>query len=312
MAGNPVLTQAQCLVPSGDRCGEGILWHAPSEAIYWTDINRFLVHRYILSKRTVESWFFDEPVTAVVETREDSILLIVLGSGPILWSPETDRRKRLGFSLPGWPHVRLNDAAVDPRGSLWAGSMRNNVAPDGSSLEACGTDGILFRIDPDGVVREYLRDICISNTLVWSPDHATFYFADSLRNRIRAYDFDISSGEIANEREFFEGFSRGAPDGSAIDSEGFIWNCRYGGGCVVRIDPSGSVDRILEVPTANPTMCAFGGPELKTLYITTAGADTGPGDRLAGGVFAAELNIQGLARNRFILSEANLSALKAG
>ena len=177
-----------CCAPTGDRCGEGVLWHAAEEAVYWTDINRFLVHRFDPKTGNVRSWHFDEPVTAVLLTDRDSELTLSLGSGVVLWNPSTDERSEFLFELPGWPRLRMNDAGIDPTGSLWAGSMRNNVNPDGSEGEAGGKDGILYRIEPDGGATVWEDQIGISNTLVWSPAGDTFYFADTLQNVIWRYE----------------------------------------------------------------------------------------------------------------------------
>jgi sugar lactone lactonase YvrE len=183
-----MLSKLSCVAPTGDRCGEGVVWHESHAAVYWTDINRFLIHRYNCADQTVRSWFFDEPVTALVLTDRNDVLAVVLGSCVILWEPDSDIRRPQGFVLEGWPKVRLNDARADPRGSLWLGSMRNNVNPDGSPRETGGTDGILYRLDPDGRATIHRRDVGISNTLAWSPDQRHFYFADSLANIIWAYD----------------------------------------------------------------------------------------------------------------------------
>ena len=294
-----------CVVPTGDRCGEGIVWHADEEAVYWTDINRFLLHRWTPSDGCLKSWFFDEPVTAVLLTDRRETLVVVLGSGVILWEPRSDTRSKPFFFLEGWPGVRSNDAGVDPRGSLWVGSMRNNVNPDGSPGEVGGTDGRLYRIDPDGKAIECLANIGIANTVVWSPDQKQFYFADSLQDAIDVFAFD---GSLGNARPFLHGFGRGAPDGSTVDSEGYLWNCRYGGSCIVRVAPNGAIDRVIEMPTSNITNCTFGGKDLKTLYITTAALGTVPGDRLAGGLFALRCDTPGQAENRFRVANSGLSS----
>jgi sugar lactone lactonase YvrE len=118
---------------------------------------------------------------------------------------------------------------------------------------------------------------------------------DTLLNRVCVYDYDRITGAIGGERSFFEGF----PDGCAMDGEGYLWNCRYGGGCIVRVAPDGEIDRVIEMPTANITSCTFGGPNYRTLYATSASADARPGDRLAGGVFAIQTAVAGQAENRF-------------
>jgi sugar lactone lactonase YvrE len=295
-------SEPTCVAPSGDRCGEGAVWHAAHGAMYWTDINRFLIHRFTLADQCVRTWFFDEPVTALTLTGNDDVLAVVLGSQVVLWEPASDTRHKAIFQIPGWPKVRLNDARADPVGSLWMGSMGNNVNPDGSSAPVDGKAGVLYRLDPDRRVTVHRMDIGISNTLAWSPDREHFYFADTLANVIWAYDFDAAEGSIRNERPFFEGFSRGLPDGSTVDAEGYLWNCRYYGGCIVRVAPNGEIDRVIEMPVQNITTCTFGGPNRDTLYITTASADAPARDRLAGGLFAMQTSVSGQPENRFLCS----------
>jgi sugar lactone lactonase YvrE len=156
---------------------------------------------------------------------------------------------------------------------------------------------MLFRVDHKGVVTEWRKNLGIANTLCWSPDHRTFYFADTLVNEIYAYDY--ADGAISNERIFQRGFARGAPDGSAIDSAGYLWNCRFGGSCIIRLAPDGSVDRVVEMPVQNITTCTFGGPDLKTLFITTASIVSPPGNRLAGSLFALEVETPGMPESRY-------------
>jgi len=288
-----------CVAPTGDVCGEGAVWHALHKAVYWTDINRFLVHRYTPADQCVRSWFFDEPVTALTLTDRPEVLAVVLGSRVILWEPQADARRDPLFHLDGWPKVRLNDARADPRGDLWMGSMRNNVNPDGSCGTAGGQDGELFCLAPDGKVKVWRRNIGIANTLAWSPDHRRFYFGDTLANVVWSYDYDPSTGAIANEQPFLQGFERGFPDGSTVDSQGYLWNCRFYGGCIVRVAPDGRIDRVVEMPVKNITTCTFGGPERKTLYVTTARVEAPAGDRLAGGLYAIQSEVAGQPENQF-------------
>jgi sugar lactone lactonase YvrE len=292
-----------CVAPTGDACGEGAVWHAAHEAVYWNDINRFLIHRFTPADRCVRTWFFDEPVTALTLTGRIETLAAVLGSGVILWEPETDTRSKSIFQLAGWPKVRLNDARADSRGSLWLGSMRNNVNPDGTGCECGGNDGQLFRLDPDGSVTRWRENIGVSNTVAWSPDRRHFYFGDSLANVIWRYDYDANTGAVTNERPFFAGFERGLPDGSAVDSEGYLWNCRFSGGCIVRVVPDGKIDRVIDMPVKNVTTCTFGGVSLKTLYITTARVESPESDRLAGSLFAIETSVAGQPENQFRAGE---------
>ena len=162
--------------------------------------------------------------------------------------------------LGGWPELRFNDGRSDPLGAFWIGSMGNNVCPNGEGLPVVDGRGTLYRYRHGGPMEEIETDIGIPNTLCWSPDRRHFYFGDTLKNEIRVYDYDIETGEIGPGRPFFAGFERGLPDGSAMDGEGYLWNCRYDGGCVVRVAPDGSIDRVIDIPAGNVTTCTFGGP----------------------------------------------------
>jgi sugar lactone lactonase YvrE len=237
----------------------------------------------------------------VMETSRKDTLALSLGSGIALWKPGGDAPPALLFSLPGWPFVRCNDAAVDPGGALWVGSMRNNVRANGDASPAGGTDGVLYRIDGTGASTEWRRDLGISNTLLWSPDKSRFYFGDTLENCIWSYEYDLAGRSIRGEQPFFQGFARGEPDGSAMDSEGYLWNCRYGGSCIVRIAPDGTIDRLIELPVSRPTNCTFGGTHGNVLYITSASPEAGHWERFGGCLFALETNVTGMVENKFRL-----------
>jgi sugar lactone lactonase YvrE len=296
-----MISEPVCVAPTGDVCGEGVVWHAAHAAAYWTDINRFLIHRFTPADQCVRTWFFDEPVTSLTLTDRDDVLAVILGSQVILWEPSSGKRSEPVYQLEQWPKVRLNDARVDPRGSVWMGSMRNNVNPDGSSSAAGGRDGVLYRLDPDATVTQWCRDIGISNTLAWSPDGRRFYFGDTLDNIVWVHDYDPATGSIQNRRPFLQNLARGLPDGSCVDADGYLWNCRFFGGCIVRVSPDGQIDRVVEMPVQNITTCTFGGGDRKTLYITTAAAEAPPGNRLAGGLFAIRTETQGQPENRFAI-----------
>jgi sugar lactone lactonase YvrE len=283
----------RCVAPVGDRCGEAATWDPQAHALYWCDVNRFLIHR-LDAAGAVVSWHFDEPVTALSLTERPDELLVALGSRLILWRPADDSRRDHGFRCEGWPAARLNDGRAAPNGDFWIGSMGHNVGPCGEALECPPGLGMLWRLRRGAEPSVERRDLGISNTVCWSPDARTFYFGDTLRDTIWAWDYDPVSGAIANERLFFSGFGRGAPDGSAVDSAGRLWNCRFGGGCVVCVAPDGSVERVVEMPVRNITTCAFGGDDLKTLFITTAAMLTHAGDRLAGSLYALAMETPGL------------------
>jgi sugar lactone lactonase YvrE len=290
-----------CIAASGNFCGEGVLWDRDTQCVYWTDINRFLVHRYSLQDGAVKTWFFSEPVTCVLQTSRKGTMALCLGSGLVLWQPAGNAPQVKLFALPGWPFVRGNDAGVDPAGNAWVGSMRNNVKEDGAPGDAAGEDGVLYRVDGTGASSEWRRTLGISNTLVWSPDRTRFYFGDTLKNCIWSYECDLALGGIRGEKPFFQGFERGLPDGSAMDADGYLWNCRYGGGCIVRVAPDGSIDRVIEMPVSRPTNCTFGGPGANVLYVTSASPEPGKWERFGGGLFALETDVTGVPENAFKL-----------
>ncbi|MCX5513359.1 gluconolaconase [Kaistia algarum] len=294
------MAEPVCLVPAGDRCGEGVVWSESERAVYWTDINRFLVHRYDTEAKSVRNWFFAEPVTTLGLTDRPGTLIVALGSKVILWQPGNDARADFAHPEKNTPAARLNDGRPDPSGALIVGSMFNNVAPDGSGIDITGGPvGGLYRVTRDGRSRTLRSHIGISNTMCWDLGRKRFYTGDTLKNEIWVYDYDPASGEIAKERVFFAGFERGSPDGSQIDAEGHLWNTRYGGGCIVRVSPEGKIASVLDMPVGNITNCTFGGADLKTLFITTAQGGTGPLERLAGGLFAYRSEVPGLAETVF-------------
>jgi sugar lactone lactonase YvrE len=278
------------------------LWSAAEGAVYWVDINRFLIHRYDLASRNLRTWFFPEPPTALGLTSRADTLIVALSSKVILWQPANDARADFAVPDRTAPHTRLNDGRPCPAGYFWVGSMQNNVAPDGLGVPITDrTCGRLFRIAGDGSTTVVKSGIGIANTLCWSPDRTRFYFGDTLANQISVFDYDAASGTVSNERPWFAGFDRGGPDGSAIDSEGYVWNARFGGACVVRVSPAGKVDRIVEMPEPNITTCTFGGPDLRTLFITSAASNEGGMPRLAGSLYALAVDVPGMPETTFRL-----------
>jgi sugar lactone lactonase YvrE len=291
----------RCIAATNDICGEGAVWHPGEASVYWTDINRRLLHRYTLSNADVNTWQFDEPVTAVALTQDPEELLIVLGGQIILWNTRSCHRTSTLFQLPSWPATRCNDARVGPDGALWFGTMQNNVRSDGGSTPIIENLGELLCLEAGGRTKVWHTGIGIANTVAWSPVGDRLFFGDTLRNLIYVCEFDRLSGLTTQPVTFTKDFPRGLPDGSAMDSQGYLWNCRYGGSSIVRFAPDGSVAEIVEAPVKNPTTCAFGGDDLKTLYVTSAiGADSSD-NGLSGALFSMQVDIAGLPSNRFRL-----------
>ncbi len=290
--------EVRCVVPAGDICGEGAVWHPEHHALYWTDINRFLLHKFLPESGTTESWFFTEPVTSANLTSDPEKLLLVLGSRVAIWSARTHPSVDILYHLAEAPAMRFNDARVDPRGSLWAGTMRNNVGSKGEDLQTDFSDGVLYRIDPDGSSTIWKRGIGISNTIVWSPDRKTMYFGDTPANILYAFDYNEKTGAISGERPFLANYGRGVPDGSAMDAEGFLWNTRPQASCIVRIAPDGHIDRVVPLPASRPTTCSFGDADLKMLYVTSARS----AEQFSGSLFALRVEVSGLPDGRFLIS----------
>lgn len=164
---------------------------------------------------------------------------------------------------------RSNECRCDPQGRLWLGTMQNNIAPDGAPRPVTRFTGGLFVVGPDGRSRRLLGDIGVANTLAWSPEGERLYFADSRRKLIWRFRYDPEGPTLHDQEVFVEG-GPGVPDGSAMDADGFLWNARWGAACLIRYAPDGRADRIIDVPARQPSSCAFGGEDMKTLYVTTA------------------------------------------
>jgi sugar lactone lactonase YvrE len=193
------------------------------------------------------------------------------------------------------PGNRGNEARCDANGRLWLGTMQNNIGEQGEDLPITRRSGGLFRIDADGQVTPLLHGLGIPNTLLWSDDGAHVHFGDSLDGTLYRHAIQ-ADGQLGRPRRG-SARTRGGPDGSAMDVEGYIWNARWDGSCLLRLTPDGAVDRILELPISRPTSCVFGGPNLTTLYITSAAS---PFDHpLDGAVLAVEVDVPGKPCHRF-------------
>ena len=283
----------RCLATTLDVCGEGCVWHPQQNAVFWTDINRGLLHRHSLEAGAIETWRFDQPVTAVVLTTNDAVLVLVLGGSIVVWDTRTHQIIDVLFRLPEWPAVRCNDARVDPAGVLWFGTMQNNVRSDGTTSDVTEWLGALYSLVPGDEPKQWHSGFGISNTLVWSPKGETMYFGDTLANCIYRGSFDPVSSRLESRDIFFTGFARGLPDGSTMDSEGHLWNCRYGGSCIVRVAPDGSVAGMTETSVKNPTTCAFASADANTLLFTSA-ASTTPPNPAEGSLYSLQTSVRGL------------------
>ncbi len=283
--------------------GEGAYWDARRGRLWWVDvIMPASLHLLEPANGKHESYAMPEMITAVRAKKDGTGLIVATHSGISSFDYERKELRHVLDPEAQRPYNRSNDAGTDARGRLWFGTMQNNVAPNGAGIDLVSAAGTLYRLDPDMTVTAHESDIWISNTVCWSPDYRTMYFADTATGFVFAYDFDLERGAISNKRPFAK-FDRGAPDGSTVDADGCLWNCRWDGSCVVRFNPRGEVDLVLEVPVAKVTSCAFGGPDLGDLYITTARYGLSDEDRKkepeAGNLFICRPGVKGFETPEF-------------
>jgi L-arabinonolactonase len=295
--GNTVQEDATMTIELAVDCrnqlGEGPVWDVQEQALYWVDIAGRMLQRRQHATGTVQHWTMPERIASFA-LRRSSGMVLALETGFAFFEPLTEKLRWISRPEVMIRHNRFNDGKCDSSGRFWAGTMDDRAAEH---------TGSLYRLDSDLAVHRMGDGIGISNSLAWSPDDSTFYFADTLDGRIYAYDFDAPSGAISRKRPFVSVSGPGVPDGSAVDSEGYLWNAEWNGWRIVRYAPDGSVDRVIALPVQKPTSCAFGGPDLRTLYVTSAAWDLGQSDLAAqpwaGGVLAIEVDVAGLPAPRF-------------
>ena len=275
--------------------GEGITWSSINQSLIWVDIKpKSVLFRFNLDNEKLESFNLPEFVTATSIIAKNKIAL-VSNNGVYKFDFQSKKYEKIIDVEDNISANRSNDGASDAMGRLWFGTMQNNFNQDGSARSLNAKSGSLYCLS-DNKLNIIETNLGIPNTFVWSPDNTKFYFADTTEGSLVEYNFNLDKGTLSDKKKFFD-FDRGSPDGSTIDSEGFIWNCRWGGSCVVRIDPNGNIDQIYELPVENVTNCVFGGRDLKTLYITTA-FNEGK-HKYDGSLFALNLNTPGLEDNKF-------------
>ena len=273
--------------------GEGITFSKKDQTLYWLDINNTSkLHRFNLNNQQKDIFEIPEIVTATSIKSENEIIL-VSNNGINLFDTNNKKFERILNIENKFLHTRSNDGASDVMGRLWFGTMQNNFDKDGESIPIKENIGKLYRVDKDNIITIVEDNIGIPNTFVWSPDNKNFYFTDTLDGNIMKYDYDVETGSLSN-KQFFANFDRGFPDGSTMDTDGCLWNCRWGGSCVVRYTPSGEVDQVIEMPVENITNCVFGGKDLKTLFITSANNPGKNQHELDGSLFSINLKYQGL------------------
>jgi sugar lactone lactonase YvrE len=247
----------------GDSCGECPLWHSEKQTLYWTDIAQKKLHAYSWPDRRHRMIYEGLEISGIA-LHHSSGFVIVNSGGVWIWKPEAE--PQLVVDQVEDSRCALNDCIADPEGRLFTGSCFYD-----SSVEKYER-GCLFRIDSNGAATIVDEGFGISNGLGFSPDCSTLYFADSAERIIYAYEYRRSDGSIRNRREFVKtSRDEGLPDGLTVDRDGFVWSAQWFGGCVVRYDPDGCEHTRISLPVTQTSSIAFGGPALRTIFVTSAG-----------------------------------------
>ena len=286
--------RAELIVDCKNEHGEGIFWNPSDGRIWWTDIQGRAL------------WSFD-PVTTQSASipMEDRVccfapraaggLIVAYSDRVVLFDPETKKETLVTLFEPENPETRLNDGRTDRQGRLVVGGMN----------EVSGTpDSSVISIDGNLKVQTLIDQISCANSICFSPSGNTMFFADTPDREILAFDYDEDRGRLTNKR-LHASFKQepGLPDGSCVDAEGGVWNAEWEGHRVVRVAPNGTIDHVIDVPVWKPTCCAFGGPNLDTLFITTSRLMSDEAalkkEPSAGGLFAVKPGIRGVIDTPF-------------
>ena len=283
------MSKVECVWEIEATLGEGPLWVAQEQAVYWVDIFNNKIHRYGIVDKAKKTWNFDEAVTSLSK-RERGGFIGTVRDG--FASINLDNQTVEAIQLPesNIPKNRFNDGKVDAQGRYWAGTM---------DTEQKSESGVLYRLNSDLSIDTMDKNYIITNGPTFSKDGNTLYHTDSIKREV--YAFDISStGEISNKRIFtkFENDGDGVPDGMTVDSEDGVWICHFGGSRITRYSPEGQILQVVPLPVPNITSCTFSGDKLDVMYITTAqtGIDKAdlPKYPLAGSFFSYKPDVKGL------------------
>lgn len=276
-----------------NHLGESPLWCPIEQALWWLDIGNPALWR-LDHDGTVRSWPLPKPAGCLALLREGGLALAFRSGLATLEAPGAALcwHEPAGLALG---EDRFNDGKCDRAGRFWAGTMdRKMRAPVGA----------LYRFDRIGRCTRMAHGFVLSNGIGWSPDDHTLYFADTVLQRIHAFDYGLADGSLSRPRTFHQfAPGPGGPDGLTVDQDGGVWVALFGRGCLHRYDAGGRLDCVVELPVSQPTSVMFGGAALDTLYVTSAtvGLDAAALQRepLAGALLALRPGVRGLAEPRF-------------
>jgi sugar lactone lactonase YvrE len=286
--------EVSCVLDARAELGECPVWAPEEQALYWVDIRAPALHRLDPDSGALRSWSVPSRIGSfglresggAVVALEDGFHLLDLDSGDLRF-----------VAGPGQvPGVRFNDGKVSPDGRFFAGTM------DEERLSR--PIAALYRLDPDLTLHEVVGDLIVSNGLAWTADGRTMFHSDSKGPVIWAYDYDPADGAATNRRVVARPTEQvGRPDGGATDVEGCYWSAGISAGVLNRWSPDGRLDRTIPLPCSNPTAPCFGGPDMRTIFVTSLRHDL-PADVLAtkplsGGIFAVRVDVPGVPIPRF-------------
>lgn len=289
------MDDVHCVLEAADHLGETPLWCGATQTLWWIDIERPKLHSLNPITGAHQTVAVDCEYLGSLALRKDGRLLLARDLALETFDPATQHFESVCQVEAAGSGNRLNDGRCDAKGRFWVGSMDNGL---------CRPSGSFYRIEPDGSVHRQFGGIIVTNSVVLSPDGRTLYMSDTRRFILWAFDIDPDEGVLSNRRIFVDHTATGdRPDGACVDAEGFLWNAIFAGGRVVRYAPDGRIDRVVPVPVTNPTCVCFGGPDLRTLYITTARKFLSEAqlaaEPLAGALLAFEPGVRGLPEALF-------------
>ena len=291
---------ADLLLDCRDVVGESIIWDDRSGELVWVDIGGRRIHRLDLVSGRHRINIPPERPTSIGLAAAGGYVVGLL-KRVVLWDGANQYRT-LAEIEPALPDNRLNEGQVAPDGSFWVGTMQNNMQPDGSPKPIAGAHGRLYRISQTGGIKPVTQNqFGITNTMIWL-DTGRFVTADTMADAL--YDYEVVAGGLGARMRFAPSPGRGVPDGSTLDAAGFVWNCRVANGAALaRFGPDGELDDLIDLPCASPTSCCFGGPDLATLFVTSARFGLSPeyldAHPSEGGVFALRAGVTGRLARRF-------------
>jgi xylono-1,5-lactonase len=285
--GIPILGQARLVWAAGAKLGEGATWDEHGARLWWVDIRSRRLHRMDEAGGDRRSWDLPQEPGCLALTGEPARMILGLRTGVFAFDPETSRLEPLAAPEGHSAAHRLNDGKVDPSGRFWFGTMHDDELPAEGALHVLDWPQRAMRID---------APYTVPNGPAFSPDGRVMYCADSPTRIIYAFQLE---GGMARKQEFLRFTNEeGYPDGMTVDAEGCLWVAHWGGGCVSRFAPDGRRLGRIEIPTGKVTSCTFGGADLRTMFITTAGGSGVPEEGTAGGIFVARTAVAGLPAGR--------------